>query len=72
MGISFILVNIWVNFLWRRISQPRRGARLIYRDKFPLEQMLSFLRQTVDQIFQVVEAIYIPLHDTSTTLPQAT
>ncbi len=72
VGISFILVNIWVNFLWRRISQPRRGARLIYRDKFPLEQMLSFLRQTVDQIFQVVEAIYIPLHDTSTTLPQAT
>jgi putative transposase len=29
--LSFLLVNIWVNLLWRRISQPRRGGRLIYR-----------------------------------------
>ncbi len=61
LGISFILVNIWVNLLWRKISKPRRGARLIYREIFPLKQMLSFLNQTVEQIFQVVEAIYIPL-----------
>ena len=61
VGISFILVNIWVNLLWRKISKPRRGARLIYREIFPLKQMLSFLNQTVEQIFQVVEAIYIPL-----------
>jgi putative transposase len=40
VGISFLLVNIWVNFMRRRISQPRRGGRLIYRDKFPLKQML--------------------------------
>ena len=61
VGISFILVNIWVNLLWRKISKPRRGARLIYRELFPLKQMLSFLNQTVEQLFQVVEAIYIPL-----------
>ena len=61
VGISFILVNIWVDLLWRKISKPRRGARLIYREIFPLKQMLSFLNQTVEQIFQVVEAIYIPL-----------
>ena len=61
VGISFILVNIWVNLLWRKISKPRRGAILIYRELFPLKQMLSFLNQTVERIFQVVEAIYIPL-----------
>ena len=72
VGISFLLVNIWVNLLWRRISRPRRGGRLIYRDKFPLKQMLSFLRLEIDKIFQVVEAIYIPLDDTSITLPQTT
>ena len=70
--MSFLLVNIWVNFLWRRISQPRRGGRLIYRKKFPLEQMLSFLRQAVDQIFLLVEAIYIPLYDTSIILTKPT
>lgn len=61
VGIAFLLVNIWVNFLWRRISRPRRGGRLIYRELFPLKQMLAFLRQTIDRIFQVVEVIYLPL-----------
>jgi putative transposase len=28
--ISFILVNIWINLLWTKISIPRRGRRLIY------------------------------------------
>lgn len=68
VGISFLLVNIWVNFLWRRISQPRCGGRLIYRDKFPLKQMLSFLRQAVEQIFETVKEVYIPL-DNSSRLP---
>ena len=72
VGISFLLVNIWVNLLWRRISRPRRGARLIYRDKFPLKQMLSFLRQAVDRFFQVVEAIYIPLEEISIASATAT
>ena len=61
VGISFLLVNIWVNLLWRKISKPRRGGRLIYRTIFPLKQMLSFLNQAVERFFQVVETIYIPL-----------
>lgn len=63
VGISFLLVNIWVNFLWKRISQTRRGGRLIYLEKFPLKQMLSFLRQAVDQIFDTVKDVYIPIND---------
>ena len=61
VGIAFLLVNIWVNLLWRKISKPRRGGRLIYREIFPLRQMLSFLTQAVDRIFQVVKDVYIPL-----------
>ena len=61
VGISFLLVNIWVNFLWGKISKPRRGGRLIYRTIFPLKQMLSFLNQAVERIFKVVKTIYIPL-----------
>ncbi|MEM7758900.1 MAG: ISH3 family transposase [Cyanobacteria bacterium P01_A01_bin.40] len=61
VGISFLLVNIWVNLLWRKISKPRQGGRLIYQTIFPLRQMLSFINQAVERIFQVVETIYIPL-----------
>ncbi|MDJ0900133.1 MAG: hypothetical protein QNJ55_15115 [Xenococcus sp. MO_188.B8] len=47
--------------MWRKISKSRRGGRLIYREIFPLRQMLSFLTQAVDRIFQVVKDVYIPL-----------
>jgi putative transposase len=60
VGISFILVNIWVNLLWLKISQPRKGGRLIYRELFSLKQMLAFLRQAVEKIHEVVEGIYLP------------
>ncbi len=61
VGIAFLLVNIWVNLLWRKISRPRKGGRLIFRELFGLKQMLAFLRQAIDRIFQVVEAIHLPL-----------
>ncbi len=60
VGISFLLVNIWVNLLWRKVSKPRIGGRLIYRELFTLKQMLAFLQQAVDRIYQVVEFVYIP------------
>jgi putative transposase len=65
VGIAFLLVNVWVNLLWRKISYPRKGGRLIFRELFPLKQMLAFLRQAIDRIFQVVEAIHLPLEYTS-------
>lgn len=60
VGISFLLVNIWVNLLWRRISRKRKGSRLIYRTFFPLKQMLAFLSQALQRKYQVVEGIYLP------------
>jgi putative transposase len=60
IGISFLLVNIWINLLWRKVCFPRRGGRLIYRELFTFQQMLSFLRQAVDKIYQVVDTIYLP------------
>ena len=60
VGISFILVNIWINILWIKISKPRRGRRLIYQSFFPLKQMLSFLNRAVEQYFQPIRDIYIP------------
>ncbi|MBD0388078.1 MAG: ISH3 family transposase [Nostoc sp. C3-bin3] len=60
IGISFLLVNIWVNILWLRISRKRKGSRLIYRTLFTLKQMLAFLSQALQRKYQVVESIYIP------------
>lgn len=57
VGISFILVNIWVNLLWLKISRKRKGRRLIYRRLFSLKQMLAFLRQAVEKIHEVIEHI---------------
>ena len=41
VGISFLLVNIWVNLLWLKISRKRRGCRLIYRQLFGFKHPLS-------------------------------
>ena len=60
VGISFLLVNIWVNILGLRISRKRKGSRLIYRTLFTLKQMLAFLSQALQRKYQVVESIYIP------------
>ena len=60
VGISFLLVNIWVNLLWLRISRKRKGSRLIYRTLFTLKQMLAFLSQAIERKYQLVENIYIP------------
>lgn len=60
VGISFILLNIWIYILWAKISKPRRGGRLIYRKLFNLKQMLAFLSQAINRIYEVREIVYIP------------
>lgn len=60
VGISFLLINIWVNILWSKVSKPRKGGRLIYNNLFSLKQMLSFLNHAVEDIFQVERNVYIP------------
>ncbi|MBL1209112.1 hypothetical protein [Geminocystis sp. GBBB08] len=60
VGISFLLVNIWVKILWKKVSKPRKGGRLVYNKIFSLKQMLSFLNHSIERIFQVETNIYIP------------
>ncbi|MFB2771961.1 transposase [Pelatocladus sp. BLCC-F211] len=59
VGISFVLVNIWVYHMRFKISRKRKGRRLIYRKLFCLKQMLAFLRQVVERKYGTVEGIYI-------------
>ena len=60
VGISFLLVNIWIYILWTKISKPRRGGRLVYHYLFTLKQMLGFLANFVNRIYEVREIVYIP------------
>ncbi len=60
VGISFLLVNIWIYILWSKISKPRRGSRLVYHSLLTLKQMLGFLSNVINRIYEVREIIYIP------------
>ena len=60
VGISFLLVNIWIYILWSKISKPRRGGRLVYHYLFTLKQMLAFLANGVNRIYQLREIVYLP------------
>ena len=53
VGISFLIVNIWIYILWFKISKPRRGGRLVYHHLFTLKQMLAFLLNVVNRIYGV-------------------
>ena len=58
--ISFLIVNIWIYILWLKISKRRRGRHLVYNFLFALKQMLAFLSNVINQIYQVRETVYIP------------
>lgn len=60
VSIAFLIVNLWIYLLWRYISRSRRGGRQLYPKLFSLQQMLGFLRQAVDRLYGVVEAIHLP------------
>ena len=55
-----MLVNIWIDILWSKISKPRRGGRLVYRKSFNLKHMLAFLWSAVKRIYALREIVYIP------------
>ncbi|MDJ0737339.1 MAG: transposase [Nostocaceae cyanobacterium] len=57
--ISFLIVNLLIYILWSKISKPRRGGSLVYQNRFTLKQILSFLSNAVNRIYEVREIIYI-------------
>ncbi len=57
VGTAFILTDIWVYLIWKHISLPRKGGRLLFGSLFPLKQMLSFLRQAVERKHTIINSI---------------
>lgn len=60
VGISFILINLWIYLLWTCISRRRQGGRLVLRHLFALKTMLEFLAHAVERRFPLITAIVLP------------
>lgn len=60
VGISFLLVNLWVFIIWTYVSKPRKGGRQFFQALFPLRTMLQFLRQVVERKIGVKTEVYLP------------
>ncbi len=59
IGIAFVLTNIWIYLAWTYISYPRKGGRQVFHNLSPLKLMLTFLQQTVEKKYHVVNAVYL-------------
>ena len=59
VGIAFLIVDLWIYLIWKTVSQPRKGSRILYASRFPFQTMLRFLRQAFEKRHAVVEVIYL-------------
>ncbi len=57
MGISFILVNLWLQLRWCYAQVARRGRRRIAATRFELQRMLKFLSQAIEARYGLVSRI---------------
>jgi hypothetical protein len=58
MGLSFILLNLWLELRWRFCQiKRRRGPRRIDAQQFPLQRMLNFLNRVIERVYGVISHI---------------
>jgi len=57
MGLSFILLNLWLQLRWWYAQMPRRGSRYVDAARFELQRMLSFLNHAIEAVYGVVRSI---------------
>jgi hypothetical protein len=57
MGLSFILLNLWLQLRWWYAQQAQRGRRAVDVARFELQRMLSFLNHAIDAVYGVVRSI---------------
>jgi len=60
VALAFVLTNLWVWLLWNFVSQPRRGGRLVYQERFRLRTMLEFLCHAIERHFPLPRQVYLP------------
>lgn len=57
--LAIVLYNLWVYLKWSCVSIPRQGGRLILHRSFNFRRMLSFLEETLEDVYGIVKEVII-------------
>lgn len=57
LGLSFILVNVWLEVRWAFTQVPRRGRRWLETRRFPLSRLSAFVRRALERHYGYVHEI---------------
>lgn len=60
IGVSFVLLNVWLMLRWQFTQVPRRGRRWLDTQRFALSRFVSFLWRALEQHYGVVHEVVAP------------
>jgi len=60
LGVSFILLNVWLHLRWCFTQVPRRGGRRLDTGRFALARFATFIMHALEQRYGTVHAITAP------------
>ncbi len=60
MGLSFVLLNVWVHLCWLYTQVARRGGRWLDVQRFPLRRFAKFITQALERKYGSPQEIIAP------------
>ena len=60
LGVSFVLLNLWLHLRWCFTQMPRRGRRQFMTQHFALTRFVKFLRRALEHDYGYVHEIAAP------------
>jgi putative transposase len=60
IGLSFVLLNVWIHLRWLFTQVPRRGGRWLQTKLFELGRLVKFIIRALEQHYDFVHAITAP------------
>ena len=60
IGLSFLLLNVWLVLRWQFTQVPRRGRRWLDTQRFALNRFITFVRRALEHHYGVVHEIVAP------------
>ena len=64
LGVSFLILNLWVTLRWHFCQIPRRGGRKVNKKGYELQRHRKFLSRVIAQLYDavgVIQAQAVPL-----------
>lgn len=60
LGLSFVLLNVWLELRWQFTQVARRGRRWLETQRFALSRFGTFLRRALEALYGAVHEIVAP------------